>query len=76
MRALVAKTLRFADAPPARTAVLAKDVSDSFDFSASSESLRPFLPPDWSVARVERGATPNDKQALDRADGSRSAGVG
>ena len=55
MAALVAKTLRFQDAPPAKSAALASDVSDTGDFGGQADRLQELLPPDWTPTRPDRG---------------------
>jgi hypothetical protein len=64
LRAFVAKTLRWQDAPSPRSALFVSDVNDTWDFSASSDALVPRLPATWAPTKIERGKTPNAKDAL------------
>ena len=64
MQAMVAKTLAYQDAAPAKTATFVSDVSDTADFHTASEDVAARLPTDWTISRVDRGADPSARAAL------------
>jgi Peptidase family C25 len=52
---MAAKIARYNSQPPADSLLLVNDLSDTFDFTSASESLRALIPPDVRVQSLHRG---------------------
>lgn len=54
MSALVAKTLRYGAQPSASSSLLFSDINDTWNFTGSSDQLKPLLPAAWGVNQIQR----------------------
>ena len=72
MAELVAKTLRYGAQAGTGAALLASDINDTWDFTGSSNSLRPLLPQGWGVTAIERSQADARSRLLDALSGGPS----